>query len=216
MALCGSRHGGCWFLGKWVSCVAEFMSLARFALASVCMAVLNPVAIGPWNFGSGLTLIDQPALANPPNLTLELPIYTLTEQRDLVAQAERMAQAAIAREFQQKPALSMVQVVVLGNRHGNLVPILTVSVTRSQWQQNPRVSAWTQYYASGRLLQRPDPQPAEPPDSVVAAQPANPTQSGQPETGPRGVGGRGATIDQAWDTGQMTRSQAQDYLSDLD
>lgn len=93
------------------------------------MAVLNPVAIGPWNVGSGLVLIDQPALANPPSLTLELPIYTLTEQRDLVAQAERMAQAAIAREFQQKPALSMVQVVVLGNRHGNLVPILTVSVT---------------------------------------------------------------------------------------
>ena len=180
------------------------------------MAVLNPVAIGPWNVGSGLVLIDQPALANPPSLTLELPIYTLTEQRDLVAQAERMAQAAIAREFQQKPALSMVQVVVLGNRHGNLVPILTVSVTRSQWQQNPRVNAWTQYYASGRLLQRPDPQPAEPPDSLVAAQPANPTQSGQPGTGPRGVGGRGATIDQAWDTGQMWRSQAQDYLSDLD
>lgn len=140
-------------------------------------------------------------------IPIEIPIYTQTSPRDLINQAEQLAGETIARQFQQNPERSTLRVVVLGNRHGNILPILTIAVTRSQWQSNPRVSIWSQYYASGSLLQRPDAPVERPNPPQVAARPLG---------GDTTLGGRNAAIDRARDMGRLTRSQAQEYLSDLD
>lgn len=163
-------------------------------------------------FGSSFLLaeIHRAAASTATEMTLEIPIeipiYTQTNPRDLLEQAERLASETIARQFQQNPGRSALRVVVFGNRHGNILPILMIAVTRSQWQSNPRVNLWSQYYASGTLLQRPDP-PVERPSPQIAARPLG---------GDRSLGGRNAAIDRARDSGQLTRSQAQEYLSDLD
>lgn len=186
------------------------MLWTRVTFLSVFVAMVPAalVTIGSLGFSSGMFLAPRSAGATPPGITLEIPIYTLTRPRDLLDQAERLAQDTIARQFQQQPNLDRVRLVVLGNRHGNVVPILTVVVTRSQWQRRPRLDAWAQYYASGTLLQRPDRGFDEP---WLAARPIDPAASGASAVEPRRI-----ALDRAVDEGQLTRSQAQKQLSDID
>ena len=179
----------------------------RFTFSSVFAAMVSSAVVTIGSLGLFWEIIQSPrsAGATPPGITLEIPIYSLTQPRDLLDQAERLAQDTIARQFQQQPNLDRVRLVVLGNRHGNVVPILTVAVTRSQWQRRPRVDDWAQYYASGTLLQRPDRGFDEP---WLAARPIDP---GASAPDPRRI-----TLDRAVDEGQLTRSQAQEQLSDID
>ena len=186
------------------------MIWTRFTLPSVFAAIVHPTVISIGSLGLFFGTLQTPrsAWATPPGITLEIPIYTLTEPRDLLSQAERLAQDTIAQQFQQQPNLDRLRLVVLGNRHGNVVPLLTVAVTRSQWQRRPQVDSWAQYYASGTLLQRPDRGPDE---QWLAARPIDPAASGASAMEPRR-----AAFDRAVDDGQLTRSQAQEQLSDID
>ncbi|HEY9689221.1 MAG TPA: hypothetical protein V6D46_04445 [Coleofasciculaceae cyanobacterium] len=186
------------------------MIWTRFTFPSVFAAIVPSAVVTIGSLGLFLVTLQTPrsAWATPPGITLEIPIYTLTKPHDLLNQAEGLAQETIARQFQQQPNLDRVRLVVLGNRHGNVVPILTVAVTRSQWQRRPQVDSWAQYYASGTLLQRPDRGFDE---QWLAARPIDPAASGASAVDPRRV-----ALDRAVDEGQLTRSQAQEQLSDID
>ena len=97
-------------------------------------------------------------------LLLNMPIYNRTSTDDLVRQAESMVSQEINQHFDTNPGLADIEVVVLGNRNGDIVPVLTTVVSRIQWQENSDVSAWTEYYGSHALLQRHDrrePQPVQ-------------------------------------------------------
>lgn len=59
-------------------------------------------------------------------IPIEIPIYTQTNPRDLLDQAEHLAGETIARQFQQNPGQSALRVVVFGNRRGNILPILSM------------------------------------------------------------------------------------------
>ena len=95
---------------------------------------------------------------------LNMPIYNRTSSDDLIRQAEFMGGQEIIQHFNTNPSLTDIEVVVLGNRNGDIVPVLTTVVSRIQWQENSDVSAWTEYYGSHALLQRHDrrePQPVQ-------------------------------------------------------
>jgi hypothetical protein len=84
-----------------------------------------------------------------------MPVYGQVGFPDLTVQAESLASQAIDQAFKGKADLSSVQVVLLGDRNGDIIPILTATVSRTQWQANPQVSAWSKYYsASYAFLQR--------------------------------------------------------------
>lgn len=148
----------------------------------------------------------QPAWAEDERIVIDMPVYGQVDHSELVTQAESLLAEAINRQFSQDPALSTLQVDVVSDRNGEMIPILTVTVSRAQWQANPQVSAWSQYYrASYALLQR-----HEAVETVAIA----PVRSAD-----------GATdleiqerfwIDEAFDSGRLTGATAQDYLSDLD
>ncbi len=100
---------------------------------------------------------------------MDLPIYSRTSSDHLLTQAESMAEQEINQYFNSDPGLAEIEVVVLGNRNGDVIPILTATVSRTQWQENPQVSAWSKYYTAYTLLRRHDRQPP----TQVAATPAH-------------------------------------------
>jgi hypothetical protein len=146
----------------------------------------------------------QPAHAEMQGLVIELPVYGQTVPGSLTAQAELLVSSAIERQFKQNPGLSTIQVVVTGDRNGEIIPILTTTASRAQWQANPQVKAWTKYYsASYALLQRHEQKAevaASPPASTIASSSLNDA----------------AQIDEAFDSGTLTGQAAQKYLNDLD
>lgn len=88
--------------------------------------------------------------------TLEISVDSVSTQRALVAEAEGLVTRVILDAFGQSSEVSEIEVVVLGDRHGEVSPILVTRVSRTQWQSDSQVSRWTRYYIEDThaLLQR--------------------------------------------------------------
>ena len=137
------------------------------------------------------------------NLVIDLSMADPVANRDLVAQAESLAKEAIIQKFNQDRGFSNLQVVVVGDRFGEVIPILVVTVSRAQWQTNPQVNAWSKYYeAAYAILTR------HGASQTVAMTPTGSTAAP--------LRNRTAQIDLAYDEGRLTGQAAQQYLSDLD
>lgn len=146
----------------------------------------------------------QPVRAEKESIIVDMPMHSLVGYEDFFRRAEARVFDEISDQFRQKPALSEIEVVVVGNRHGEIVPILSTTVSRTQWQKTPGVSLRTKYYnASYALLQRYEGSPPE----TVAKTPARTTRAAQSAI---------AEIDRAFDEGRLTGTMAQEYLNKLD
>lgn len=148
----------------------------------------------------------RPAQASDEVISVYLPIYNQIDQADMRSDAAWMAADAIANQFAQDSTATSVQVSVLGDRNGEIIPILTVTVSRLQWQQNPQVNAWARYHDSYALFERHDQ------ERIVAMAPA------RPEGFSSRISSRGLPpqLEEAYDAGTLSGDLAQDYLSDLD
>jgi hypothetical protein len=155
-----------------------------------------------------ILFFDQPKTwAETERVTVDIPIYSesvLTS--DLTSEAESLVESTINQRFQ-NPGITAVQVVVVANRNGEYLPILTTTVSRAQWQEKPTVRAWTSYFnASYALLQRHDDQGVVLANAALSAN-AN-SYSGPLQSQ--------IQIDRALDEGRLTGPAAQQVLSDLD
>lgn len=144
----------------------------------------------------------QPAYAENQNVVIDMPAYDQTVYSDLISQAELMVGEVINRQFTQNADLSTIQVVAIAHHQGEVIPILTTTVSHAQWQKNPQVSAWTKYSASYALLQR-----HKQAETVVL----NPSRSADRRNFTRAY-----QIDEAYDSGRLTGEEAQKYLNKLD
>lgn len=89
-------------------------------------------------------------------LLLEVPISEQASYYEIMSQSEALVAEVINQRFSQSSTLSFVQVAVVGSRHGEILPLMTTAVSRSQWQSDPRVVRWTDYNSvSQSLLTRP-------------------------------------------------------------
>ncbi|MBD2579263.1 hypothetical protein [Oscillatoria sp. FACHB-1406] len=151
-----------------------------------------------------LLALTIPVRAQEPAVVLELSVYgSISSDRyeELQLRAETLAENAIAEQFDSNPHLPALKVTVLCHRDGEILPILSVTVSRAQWQENSKIGAWAQYYPSYALLQRERGVPLrESATQTVASQPQNPT----------------IAIDRAFDEGLLSAAQAQQYLGYLD
>jgi len=146
----------------------------------------------------------RPVQAEAESIVVDMSVYGQVEYGDFFRRAEAIASDEISRQFNQNPDLSEIQVVVVGDRDGEIVPTLTTTVSRTQWQETPRVSVWTKHYhASYALLQRYQEQLTE----TVAKTPVRATIGTQRPS---------SQIDQAFDEGRLSGAEAQDYLDELD
>jgi hypothetical protein len=64
--------------------------------------------------------------------------------RDLQIASESKAVSYIQQAF--KSNASQVFLQVLGDRNGLISPILTISVSNSQWRSQPKIQTWAKYY----------------------------------------------------------------------
>lgn len=146
----------------------------------------------------------RPVQAEAESIVVDMSVYSQLDYGDFFQQAEAIASDEIRHQFSQNPDRSDIQVVVVGDRNGEIVPILTTAVSRTQWQETPRVIVWSQYYhTSYALLQRYQEQPTE----IVAKTPVRATIGTQRPS---------SQIDQALDEGRLSGAEAQDYLDELD
>jgi hypothetical protein len=70
----------------------------------------------------------------------------------LMQEAESLAKRAIAEAFASDRNLTEVTVRVIGERNGQVVPLLTTEVSRRDWERTPQISLWTRYYGSAEIL----------------------------------------------------------------
>lgn len=85
-------------------------------------------------------------------VTLSIDATLVPTFSDLIKQAESLAATEISQRFQADPTLTEVQIMVLGERNGQLVSLLSSSISRNAWQENPDLRQWTQYFSESNIL----------------------------------------------------------------
>lgn len=70
----------------------------------------------------------------------------------LVRRAELVARTAAQRGFDRDLLASEVSVIVIGRNGGMAAPVVTLWVTRSQWQSQPETRRWATYYRNSSAL----------------------------------------------------------------
>lgn len=93
----------------------------------------------------------SPAYAESKRVDLLLNTQGSTTFEALIQQAESAARDSIVRSFVD-PAATEVLVKILGEREGQVSPLLYVSVSRADWQQNSSIQAWARYFNGSTLL----------------------------------------------------------------
>jgi hypothetical protein len=104
-------------------------------------------------------VVGLPHLVNPPAAvayTSRLSLF-LTRQPDesfevFVQRAEIIARAAVQRSFDTDVLMNGVVVTIVGDTQSITVPILTIDVSRSDWQLRPDVQHWARYYDAAEGL----------------------------------------------------------------
>ncbi len=176
-----------------------FMCSSRFLLGFLPVAACFVGTVSLVGFSKAAV-----ASSNGPVL-LEMPVYSRTSSDDLFGQAESMVSQEINRYFDSNPDLAEIEVVVLGSRNGDIVPILTTTVSRTQWQENSQVSAWTKYYRAHALIRRHDTsQPTQ-----VATSPSRRSTA----VASRGIS---AQFDRQFDSGRLDGRTTQSYVDFVD
>ncbi|MGF1568394.1 MAG: hypothetical protein ACFCVD_10045 [Nodosilinea sp.] len=126
----------------------------RLALFSTrrCIAVALPLALG----GGSVWL---PHLAAPPAavaFTSRVNLFLGREPGEsfesFVQRSEIIARAAVQRSFDADPRLTDVVVTVVGESQEIAIPVMTVAVSRGEWQLRPDVQQWATYFQAARNL----------------------------------------------------------------
>jgi hypothetical protein len=94
-----------------------------------------------------------PAKAEALSLVLTIDGDHAASYSDLVAQAEFLAAETLTERFKNDPSLSRLEVVVLGDRNGQIVYLVSVNIDRDDWRSQADIRAWGQYFSmTGGLL----------------------------------------------------------------
>jgi hypothetical protein len=125
---------------------------SKFCLARIVLLVLTslPAILT-------LTVFIRPSYAEvgkssqeitPSNL--EVFEYTISitdgqEFENLMQEASRLAEGFIDQGFATNPSATEVFVMILGDHHGQITPLLRVLVSRDNWRSQPRIEHWARY-----------------------------------------------------------------------
>ncbi|MGQ4648836.1 hypothetical protein [Lyngbya aestuarii] len=108
----------------------------------------------------------------------------------LLRRAEAVARAAAQRSFDSNILVTEVEVTVLGQNQGTIVPILLLEVSRPAWRNRPDPQLWSTYFPTTKALLRfeepqippgtrppaPEPIPATPAPTIIEIPGGTPSQ----------------------------------------
>lgn len=72
----------------------------------------------------------------------------------LIQRAESAARTAVRQSFDQGSQITDVSIVILGQNQGGIAPVLTVALSRPQWNRNSNTQDGFTYFNSARSLLR--------------------------------------------------------------
>jgi hypothetical protein len=102
-----------------------------------------------WGSVSAIALgVSLPAIAIPK----ELIISSKQNQTfpSLVQEAESTASNFLQQNFQS--STSELNVYILGERNGQQVPLIWVTVSPAAWQRDPQIKSWAKYFGNADYL----------------------------------------------------------------
>ncbi len=103
----------------------------------------------------GITLLlplNFPAFAETKILNISLKTDENRSFTNLIQQAELTATNLINQEFERKLKVTEVGIIVSGERNGQEVPLLSTKVSRANWQAEPKIQSWTNYFTKAAIL----------------------------------------------------------------
>lgn len=111
---------------------------------------LNNLLVG---FGVAVFLsLSLPAFADTKILNISLKTDENQSFIDLIRQAELTAINSINQEFVRLSTVSKVGITVTGERNGQEVPLLSAKVSRLDWQAQPKIQYWANYFTRAEIL----------------------------------------------------------------
>lgn len=116
------------------------------------MNIRNWIFVGTLSFLVGFGTSISAANAETNQLNFILTSYNIQDFESLIQQAESIAKNSIEQEFTSHPNLTEVSVMILGQRNGQIVPLVSSTVSRSNWQKEPRIDKWSRYFVSSEVL----------------------------------------------------------------
>ncbi len=103
----------------------------------------------------GITLFlpfNCPAFAETKFINISLKTGANQSFNNLMQQAESIAINSINQEFNRLSKVTEVGVIVSCDRNGQVVPILSSKVSRTNWQAQPSIESWTKYFTKAEIL----------------------------------------------------------------
>lgn len=126
---------------------ASFSSWQR-RLARVSLALTLALGVG------GIPPVILPPAAEA--YTSRLNLFLVRESGEsfdtFLRRSEIIARAGVQRSLDSDVLMTEAIVTIIGESQGLSVPILTVTVSRSDWQRQPDILAWVEYYPAARAL----------------------------------------------------------------
>ena len=114
---------------------------------------------------------------------VDLQIDRLQEEsyENLLRRAEAAASTITQRSFNQDILVTEVSIIISAQNQGAIAPILSLEVSRPQWQKRPDPQIWTHYFHTSRSLLLFDKKiPTTKPESVTPNPNPNPNPNPSP------------------------------------
>jgi len=101
---------------------------------------------------ASLLITNLTVLASEKNTSLLIDSKENNSYKILLQQAENLAKETINQEFTNNPEITEITITILGERRSQIVPIIRSTVSRTEWQNNPKIDNFTRYFADAKLL----------------------------------------------------------------
>jgi hypothetical protein len=112
----------------------------------------------------------KPVVAQTASINLPIARYQQEPFESFLRRVETLAAKTIHNRFGNDASVSELKMVVFGQSAGEIVPVMSVKVSRSAWKASPYIERWATYYPDSKILlgfeqprqqttQNPQPQP---------------------------------------------------------
>lgn len=130
----------------------RFLTLSPMKLRN--SLILSFLTLGLGAAVWGIEAISAPKVVQAYTARLDITLDRAPDEtyEGIVRRGEIVARAAIQRGFDRDLLANEVSVVVVGRNGGLASPVISVWVTRSQWQTRPDPKRWATYYRGSKAF----------------------------------------------------------------
>ena len=135
--------------------LVRFVTCASMNLRPLAQTVISgALLLGLSGAILGVEMAVKPIAAQAYTARVDVTLDRLPNEsfESLLRRAELVARSAAQRGFDQDILASQVSVIVNGRNRGFEAPVLTLSVSRSQWQARPDARKWATRHRNVRDL----------------------------------------------------------------